>query len=55
MVGHLFLSYLKRNVHASMLRQKQIQYPCKEESRIGAAHSGMVDIHHHMLKSTTRA
>ena len=47
------MSHLKRNVHASMLRQKQVTFPCKEESRIDAAHSGMVDIHHHVLKSTT--
>lgn len=36
-----------------MLRQKQFAYPRKEESYVEAAHSGMADIHHHMLISTT--
>jgi stress-induced morphogen len=37
-----------------MLTQKQVTFSCKEESRIDLTHSGMVDINHHALKSTTR-
>ena len=51
--GHLFLFHLKRNVHASMLRLKQVAFLSKEESRIDSPPSDLVDNHHHVLKSTT--
>ena len=53
--AYVFLSHLKRNVRASMVIRKQFGFPCKEESRVEVAHSYVVDIHHHVLKSTTSA
>ena len=55
MIGAPVLVHLKRNVYASMLGQKQAVFSFKQESRIESTHSGMVDIHHYVLKSTTSA
>jgi hypothetical protein len=38
-----------------MAMQKWIKFPCKEESYGQVAYVGVVDIHHHVLKSTTSA
>jgi hypothetical protein len=53
--AYLFLSHVKRNARASMAIQKGFGFPCKEESNGQVAHSYVVDIHHHVLKSTTSA
>jgi hypothetical protein len=49
------LLHVKRNACASMAMQKWIKFPCKEESYGQVAYVGVVDIHHHVLKSTTSA
>jgi hypothetical protein len=49
----MFLPHVKSNACASMALRKQFRFHCKEESLCEVAQVSVVDIHHHVLKSTT--
>jgi hypothetical protein len=51
----MLLLHLKRNACASMAMQKWLRFPFKGQYYGQVAYVGMVDIHHHVLKSTTSA
>jgi hypothetical protein len=51
--AHRFLFHLKRNGRASTAIQKRFRFPSKEEIYEKLMAVGVVDIHHHVLKSTT--
>ena len=48
------MSHLKRNAHANMAMRERFRFPCKEGSYGKLVQAGVVDIHHHVLKSTTK-
>ena len=50
----MFMSHLKRNACASMAMLGRFRFPCKEGSHGKLVQAGVVDIHQHMLKSTTK-
>ena len=51
--AYVLLLHVKRNACASMAMQKWLRFPCKGESYGQVSYVGVVDIHHHVLKSTT--
>ena len=51
--AYVLLLHVKRNACASMAMQKWLRFPCKGESYGQVSYVSVVDIHHHVLKSTT--
>ena len=50
----MFMSHLKRNACASMAMWERFRFPCNEGSYGKSVQAGVVDIHQHVLKSTTK-